>query len=266
MPGLRREELARSAGVSAAYYTRLEQGQSVRASEEVLDALASALRLTPDERAHLRRLGRPGRAVRRPAVRAEYARQTTRRLLGLMDATPVIVMDRRFDVLAWNRLGWALVAGHLEWDAPDRPAERPNLQRMLFLDPHTHELYPRWDEEAQRAAASLRLVAGRCPDDGRLAELVGELLIKSPQFAALWSRHPVRNCTSGSKLIQHPAIGPLELDFETLLTGDDSGHWLLVYSAQADSAAEAGLKLLARSDLCPPTRAQSPQSVRRTLA
>jgi hypothetical protein len=171
-------------------------------------------------------------------------------LAGLGD-TPAILMDRRSDVLAWNRMGWALVAGHLPEQSPDRPAERPNLQRLLFLDPHTRELYTRWEEEAQRAVASLRLAAGRFPGDSRLAELVGELLINSKEFETLWSRHPVRNCTFGRKLIHHPVVGPLELDFETLVTAEDEGQRLLVYSAGTGSPAAEGLALLAHAVQAP---------------
>ena len=244
VPGLRREELAQLAGVSAAYYTRLEQGQSSNASEAVLDALARALRLSDDEHAHLRNLARPSRSKRRPPERPDCARTGTRQLIAAMDAVPAIVLDRRSDVLAWNTLGHALIAGHLDPTSPDRPEDRPNLQRLLFLDPHTRELYPHWGEEARRAVSSLRLAAGRNADDRRLAELSGELLMKSPEFAALWSRHPVRNCTSGTKSFHHPLVGTMELAFETLHTADESGHWVLMYSAERGSPAEAGLRLL----------------------
>ncbi|KJK56978.1 helix-turn-helix transcriptional regulator [Saccharothrix sp. ST-888] len=244
VPGLRREELAQLAGVSAAYYTRLEQGQSSNASEAVLDALARALRLSDDEHAHLRNLARPSRAKRRPPERPECVRPATKQLIAAMDGVPVLVMDRRSDVLAWNAMGHALVAGHLDPNAPDRPADRPNLQRMLFLDPHTRELYPDWEEEARRAVSSLRLVAGRHADDRRLAELIGELLMKSADFATLWSRHPVRNCISGVKSLHHPVVGAMELDFETLRVADESGHWMLLFSAGPSSPGEAGLRLL----------------------
>ncbi|GAA2745595.1 MULTISPECIES: helix-turn-helix transcriptional regulator [Kitasatospora] len=250
VPGLRREELAQLAGVSAAYYTRLEQGQSGNASEAVLDALARALRLSEDEHAHLRNLARPGRARRRPPERPESVRPAVRQLIAALDV-PVIVLDRRSEVLAWNPLGHALIAGHLDPTAPDRPADRPNLQRMLFLDPHTRELYPLWEEEARRAVASLRLAAGRHSDDRRLAELVGELLMKSPEFADLWARHPVRNCVSGVKLFHHPVVGELELTFETLRTADESGQWMLMYSAEQGSVAEAGLRLLREAEVHP---------------
>ncbi|MFD8867254.1 helix-turn-helix domain-containing protein [Streptomyces sp. NPDC059590] len=252
VPGLRREELAQLAGVSVAYYTRLEQGQSTGASDGVLDAIARALRLSPDEHAHLRNLARPARAGRRPAPRAEAARPSTRRLIEAMDGVPALVLTARFDVLAWNPLGHALVAGHLAADGPERPADRPNTQRLLFLDPHTRELYPDWEGEARRAVSSLRLAAGEYPDDRRLAELIGELTMKSGEFAALWSRHPVRKCAFGVKSFHHPLVGPLELTFEMTPLRDSAGQCLLMYGAEPGSPSEAALRLLATGVASPP--------------
>ncbi|MEU0804587.1 helix-turn-helix transcriptional regulator [Streptomyces sp. NPDC005970] len=252
VPGLRREELAQLAGVSVAYYTRLEQGQSTGASDGVLDAIARALRLSPDEHAHLRNLARPARAGRRPAPRAEAARPSTRRLIEAMDGVPALVLTARFDVLAWNPLGHALVAGHLAADGPERPADRPNTQRLLFLDPHTRELYPDWEGEARRAVSSLRLAAGEYPDDRRLAELIGELTMKSGEFAALWSRHPVRKCAFGVKSFHHPLVGPLELTFEMAPLRDSAGQCLLMYGAEPGSPSEAALRLLATGVASPP--------------
>ncbi|KUJ64521.1 XRE family transcriptional regulator [Streptomyces albus subsp. albus] len=246
VPGLRREELAQLAGVSVAYYTRLEQGQSQNASDAVLDAIARALRLTPDEHAHLRNLARPAGAAPRPAPRPEHARRGTRQLIAALDV-PALVVDARFDVLAWNPLGHALLAGHLSPDSPYRPADRPNAQRMLFLDPHTRELYPDWEGEARRAVSSLRLAAGERPDDRRLAELVGELTMKSPEFGTLWARHPVRKCAFGSKSFHHPLVGRMDLAFEMARLPESDGHGLLMYSAEPGSPSEAALGLLAAS-------------------
>ena len=185
VPGLRREELAQLAGVSPTYYTRLEQGQSNNASESVVDSLARALELDDDERAHLYDLARPTPAKRRRAPRADSARASTVRLVNALTEIPAVVLGRRTEVLAWNALGHLLLAGHLDFHAPSRPSDRPNLTRMLFLDAHARDLYPAWDEEAARAVASLRLVAGRYRDDRELADLVGELALKSDEFAAL---------------------------------------------------------------------------------
>lgn len=245
VPGLRREELAQLAGVSVAYYTRLEQGQSGNASDGVLDAIARALRLTPDEHAHLRNLARPARPARRPAPRTVSAHPGTRQLVAAMAAVPALVLDPQYDVLAWNPLGHALMAGHLDFRAPERPAERPNTQRLLFLDPHARELYPEWETEARRAVSALRLTAGAHPDDRQLAELVGELTMKSSEFGALWSRHPVRGCTSGVKSFHHPLVGPLELSFQMMVLPDAGGQKLMAFSAEPGSPSDAALQLLA---------------------
>ncbi|HEY8717365.1 helix-turn-helix transcriptional regulator [Pengzhenrongella sp.] len=247
VPGLRREELAQLAGVSATYYTRLEQGQSTNASESVIDALASALSLDDDERGHLHDLARPARTKRRRAARPDLARPGTVRLLTAMTDVPAVVLGRRTEVLAWNRLGHLLVAGHVDVEAPGRPADRPNLARMLFLDHHTRELYPRWEEEAARAVASLRLVAGQFRADVELAALVGELVLKSDEFAALWSKHPVRSCVSGTKHLRHPVVGALELEFEILHLPDAGGHRLMTYTAGPGTPSESGLRLLGTS-------------------
>lgn len=244
VPGLRREELAQLAGVSVTYYTRLEQGQSARASESVIDALARALGLSDDERAHLHDLARPAPAKRRRSARPAMARQSTRQLIRALGDVPAVVLGVRSEVLAWNTLGHLLLAGHLDADAPDRPAGRPNLTRMLFLDPHHRDLYPQWEEEAARAVASLRLVAGRHKDDRELAELIGELCMKSPEFASLWARHPVANCVSGTRRFRHPEVGELTLEFEALLLPDDSGQRILIYHAASGTPSEAALRLL----------------------
>ncbi|KNB51008.1 helix-turn-helix domain-containing protein [Streptomyces caatingaensis] len=247
VPGLRREELALLAGVSAAYYTRLEQGQSSNASDGVLDALARALRLDADEHAHLRNLARPGRAARRAAPRAVSVRPGVRQLAEAMGEVPVVVLDHRYDVLHWNALGHALIGGHVAADAPARAAERPNAQRMLFLDPHARELYPRWELEARRAVAALRLEAGQHPEDRELAALVGELCMKSPEFAGLWARHKVLSCTSGTKEFHHPLVGALTLSYEMLRApaAEGAAQSVLAYSAEPGSPSEAALRLLA---------------------
>ncbi|MEF3114780.1 helix-turn-helix transcriptional regulator, partial [Streptomyces chrestomyceticus] len=252
VPGLRREELAQLAGVSVAYYTRLEQGQSHHASDGVLDALARALRLSPDERAHLRDLARPVRARRRPAVRPEKARPGTLQLLAALGDVPAVALGRRFEVLAWNPAGHALIAGHLDFDSPGRPLDRPNTQRLLFLDPHTRELYPDREAETRRAVAALRMAAGQRPDDQQLAGLIGELSMKSAEFSALWTRHAVSNCSFGVKSFHHPLVGAMELDFEMLQTPDASGQGLLMFTARAGSPSEAALRLLAAQRLPEP--------------
>ncbi|GAB2918791.1 helix-turn-helix transcriptional regulator [Micromonospora polyrhachis] len=244
VPGLRREELAQLAGVSPTYYTRLEQGQSANASESVIEALARALALDNDERAHLHELARPQPGRRSRPPRPEVVRPGTRQLVNAMTEVPAVVLGLRNEVLAWNRLGHLLLAGHQDFTAPDRPADRPNLTRMLFLDPHTRDLHVRWDEEAARAVAALRLVAGRFPDDPALAALIGELCMKSPAFAGLWAKHSVRSCVSGTKQLRHPVVGRLEVDFEVMHLPDGSGQRIITHTAAPGTGSEAALRLL----------------------
>jgi transcriptional regulator with XRE-family HTH domain len=164
VPGLRREELALLAGVSASYYSRLEQGQAPHASPEVLDALARALGLDDAERLHLHRLATVTRrtsAGRRPAP--ERVTPAVRQLLAAIGDVPALVLGRRGDVLAWNRAGHALFAGHLDPDAPDHPRQRPTMARLVFLDPHTRDLYADWPAKARAVVATLREASGRHP-------------------------------------------------------------------------------------------------------
>ena len=250
VPGLRREEVAMLAGMSVTYYARLEQGQHLNASEAVIDSLARALALTEAERKHLADLS--GHKRRKPEgsrKRPDQARPGTKRLVDSMGHVPAVVLGKRTEILAWNQAGHRLVASHLDFDAPDTPSGRPNLTRMLFLDEATRSLYPQWRAEAGRAVASLRLLSGRFADDTGLAALVGELTLKSPDFATMWAEHPVENCMSGHKTLNHPQLGVLELGFEVLTMPDDSGHRILTYTAEPGSRAAAALDRLQRPSL-----------------
>ncbi len=243
VPGLRREELARLAGVSVTYLTRLEQGQSQNASDAVIDALARALQLDADEHAHLIALAHPAAARRRRSNRPERAHAGASQLLHAM-TVPALLLGRVNDILDWNRTAHLLLAGHLDARAPLTPADRPNNIRMLFLDPHTRDLYSEWEDEAALAVASLRYTAAQFPDDARLTALVGELSVKSPSFARLWAGHMVRLCTSGTKRFAHPVVGELTLGYEVLHLPDGDGQRILAFSAPAASAAAAALALL----------------------
>ncbi|NKY52970.1 helix-turn-helix transcriptional regulator [Nocardia vermiculata] len=243
--GLRREELAQLAGVSVSYYTRLEQGQSANASDSVLEALADALRLDQHERAHLRQLAtRRSRPPRRPAP--ERLHPLTRDLMRPLETVPAVVLGRRTDILAWNALGHALLAGHIDRTAVDRPADRPNQARLLFLDPHLRELYADWPRKARIMVGHLRLVAGQHPDDAALAALIGELSMKSPEFAALWSDHRVSPCAGQSHELRHPVLGSLTV-YQQILVPARSPEQSVVVVTAADAGSADSLQLLTRS-------------------
>ncbi|MGY1994453.1 helix-turn-helix transcriptional regulator [Mycolicibacterium fortuitum] len=244
--GLRREEVAQLAGVSVSYYTRLEQGQSVNASEAILDALARALQLDVHEQAHLRELASQRvQPPRRPP--AERVSTFTRDLLRSLDHLPVLVIGRRTDVLAWNALGHALLAGHLDFSSVDHPANRPNLARLLFLDPHTRDLYADWGRKVRTVVGSLRLAAGRYPDDALLSALIGELSVKSPEFVALWADHRVKPCEADSYDMRHPLAGSLTVTMQNLAIARDIDQSLCVVTTAEGSSSADALQLLAQS-------------------
>ncbi|MFD4274701.1 helix-turn-helix transcriptional regulator [Streptomyces cyaneofuscatus] len=245
VPGLRREELAQLAGVSVGYYTRLEQDQAGAASRQVLDALARILMLDPAESAHLHNL-----ALRRAEPRmVRHQRQRLHpRVLALLESlgrnTPAVVLGRRGDVLAWNRTGHALTAEHVDFEAPQDPARRPSVPRMFFLDSHTRALHENWDELARIHVAYLRFTAGRYPTDRRLAELIGELVMRSDDFARLWATGDVADCTVGTMRMRHPTVGRVSVDYQVWLQPDIPDHRLEIYTANDEPSADA-LRLLA---------------------
>jgi transcriptional regulator with XRE-family HTH domain len=246
VPGLRREELALLAGVSASYYARLEQGHSLNASPEVLDALARALRLDDSERRHLHDLARsakPRSRDRRPAP--ERVTEATAQLLDVLGDVPAIVVGRRSDVLAWNRLGHALFAGHVDPGAPDVPAERPNMARLVFLDAHTRDLYADWPSKARAVVGNLRLVAGQYPQDAALHTLLGELTAESADFASMWADHRVKACAVADYEMRHPLVGSLTVMQQTLSQGP--GPSVVVATTAAGSPSRAALELLTQA-------------------
>lgn len=240
VPGLRREELARLAGVSVGYYTRIEQDQTGTASSQVLDALASVMRLDDAERTHLYNLTNshsPSRMIR------ESPERPHRRVLPLFESLhetiPAVVLGRRGDILAWNRSGHELLFEHVPFDAPMDIHRRPSVPWLFFLDPLTRDLYSNWEELARIHVAYLRLTSGRYPSDARLAELIGELSMKSNEFASLWAEGDVTECTVGNMILSHPTLGALDVDYQVWLQPESTNHRLEVYTPNDDATRDA---------------------------
>ncbi|MDO8210375.1 helix-turn-helix transcriptional regulator [Conexibacter sp. CPCC 206217] len=235
VPGLRREELAMLAGVSAAYYVRLEQGRDRHPSEQVIDALARVLQLDDDALEHLRALAAPTTRRRRSAsARPERVRPELARLVAAQP-TPATVLSRHMDVLAANALASAL--------HPSYRAGR-NIVRDVFLDAGARAQYVDVPRRCASSVASLRAAVGADLDDPRLTELVGELSLKSDEFRRLWARHDVHEKSGGSKSYDHPQLGELTLAYQSFNVPGTAGQLLLIYTAPPDSAAEQSLALL----------------------
>ncbi|MEV7867733.1 helix-turn-helix transcriptional regulator [Streptomyces sp. NPDC088124] len=241
VPGLRREELAQLAGVSVAYYTRLEQGNGRNVSAEVLDAIARALRLTDAEHAHLTHLAKPKQQRRKYRVaRRQQVRVALQQLLESLEGVPAYISGARSDILAWNRSAAALFG---DWGKLP-PGER-NWARLTFLSPDYRELFLDWDSKASDIVSYLRLYAGQHPQDPDLSALVGELSVKSDEFRRLWATHDVKEKGHGVKRMRHPLVGDLTLAYETMHLADDHEQFLCVYHAEPGSAAAEALRLLA---------------------
>lgn len=240
VPGLRREELAQLAGVSVAYYTRLEQGNGRNVSREVLDAISAALQLSETEHAHLLHLTRPG-SRRRPApVKRQQVRPVLREMLSAIESVPAYIWGRRTDVLAWNQTASALFG---DWAA--RGPQDRNWARIVFLDPGARDLFPGWNTKAADVVGQLRLDAGQHPDDPLLTELVGELSVKSDDFRALWAAHDVKRKTHGTMRLRHPLAGELTVHYETFRLPGDQEQALSIYHSAPGTKSEEALRLLA---------------------
>ncbi|MER0243907.1 helix-turn-helix transcriptional regulator [Streptomyces sp. HSW2009] len=233
-PGLRREEVAMLAGVSTDYYIRLEQGRDRRPSPQVVDALAGALALGEDAAAHLRTLAGPV-PPRKARGRREYAHASLVRLMDDWHTNPALIFDRRLNQLAANPLGEAL----FDW-----MGEETNLVTAVFLNPAARTFYRDWPQIAENCTAALRAGAGADPDDPATIALIGELSLKSPDFAQLWARHDVRNKVAETKRFRHHLVGDLELDYQSLTVNSSPGQQLVVYQAAPASPAADALALL----------------------
>jgi transcriptional regulator with XRE-family HTH domain len=241
VPGLRREEVASLAGVSVEYYKRLERGNLSGVSDLVLEALARALQLDDAERAHLFDLARAAGPLtprrRRPVQ--QRVRPVVQRIIEQL-STPAIVRNSRGDYVGANQLGRALYAPLFE--SREQP---PNSARFTFLDPAAADFYVDWEQVASDMVAHLRSDAGRNPYDRGLSDLVGELSTRNEEFRKRWAAHNVRFHRTGTKRLHHPLVGDLELSYESMELSDHSGLTLNVYTAEAGSASQQALDLLA---------------------
>lgn len=236
VPGLRKEELAVLAGVSADYYSRLEQGRQVNVSRSVLDAVAGALRLNEVERQHLHTLASPSRRRSSPAPVEQHADRGLLRMMTVVDHVPALVLGLRGEVLATNALLTAVLGAV-------GPAS--SLLRYLFFDPLARERIVNWEHFAASFVAALRGELGRHPDDRRLIALIDELRSRDPDAARWWEDHRVQDYASAAKQILHPVVGALSFDIETLASTRGTDQVLIVYTTDPDSETARKLPFLA---------------------
>ncbi|GAA3544657.1 helix-turn-helix transcriptional regulator [Kribbella ginsengisoli] len=235
VPGLRREEVAMLAGISADYYLRLERGRDRNPSVQVLESVARVLRLDDDHLAHLKSLVSEAPRAGGHRASAEIPPSGALKLLDSL-AQPAFIEGRYFDILASNSLARALSPGL---------AVGGNQLRDLFLEPAEQALHPDWQDVTECLIANLRQSVGHDVDDPRLLELIGELSGASDRFRALWARHEVRGQRGGPLRINHPLVGELTLNRERLQIDGAAGLKLVVYHPDAGSSDADKLALLA---------------------
>jgi transcriptional regulator with XRE-family HTH domain len=239
-PGLRREEVAQRANVSATWYTWIEQGRGGAPSADVLDRIARALMLTDVEREHifLLALGRP------PEVRYQASEGVTPRLQRVLDAlelSPAIVKTSTWDIVAWNRAASAVLA-----DYAALPVEQRNVLRLMFGDPRVRERQLDWESVARFVVAAFRADAARAGASQEVAALVDELSRTSPEFAAMWSSHDVRSYGEGTKQLRHSGVGMIGMEYSSFAVDGRPDLSMVIYNP-ATPADAAKVRLLIKS-------------------
>ncbi|WP_067177216.1 helix-turn-helix domain-containing protein [Microtetraspora niveoalba] len=243
VPGLRREELAQLAGVSVTHYTRLEQGQRRNVSAEILDAIATALHLTADERAHLHRLARPGSLDESGTNESSSVSPSLLGLLNSMVLTGAALMGRRTELLAWNPLLDELMGGL------DAPPSRRTVSHWLFFNEAARQRWgDSWERLSRANVAYLRTGLARYPHDERLRGHIAAMRVQSPDFERMWQAYEVEEWSSGGEnlVLHHPLVGPVELDYRRVLLPDDPHvRGLLLYSARPGTTSHERMRHLA---------------------
>ena len=242
-PGLRREEVAQRANVSATWYTWLEQGRGGAPSSDVLDRIARALVLSEVEREHLFLLaqGRP------PEVRYRAADAISPQLQRVLDAlvlSPTIVKTSTWDIVGWNRAALAVLA-----DYPAIPREERNVLRLIFLSPHARAIQIDWESVARHVVATFRADAVRSGAVERVKALVEELSQKSADFARIWRDNAeVRSSGEGTKRLRHPVVGMLGLEYSAFAVEGAPDLSMVIYNpATQEDAAKVRMLIEARA-------------------
>lgn len=253
VPGLRREEAAQLAGVSTEYYTQIERGNIAGVSDEVLQAVSRALRLTDDETVHFFNLARAAAGTRSP-VRAKRAAvkklpEGVQALIDSMTHSPAIVMDGNLDILAANPLGRTLYSPLYE-----RALGRPNFATFIFLDSSAAQMFPEWDRTADEAVALLQAEAARDPHASTITQIVGELATQSIEFRTRWAAHNVTGHRHGVKQFGHPEFGELTLTYNVFDVAAAPGLSLVGYTAEPNSPSAQALSIMASWSTPTPTR------------
>ncbi|MFG2827703.1 helix-turn-helix transcriptional regulator [Streptomyces sp. NPDC048434] len=239
-PGLRREEVAELAGVSVDYIVRLEQARGLRPSADVVEALSRALRLAPDERTYLFDLARQ-RRPRHADKPATTAVPPLARLVADLAPLPAMLMNHRYDILAWNG-----EMARLLLDFDTLPPSQRNSMWLCLMHPEIREFYVDRERVVREGIAHLRAAWAAHPEDQALTGLIAEFTAHDEEFARLWAERDVKVNGRGRKVMRHPDVGALAVHFEVLMPLQDPDQRLVIYRAADDESQSALDRLCAR--------------------
>ncbi len=231
-PGLRREEVAQRANISATWYTWLEQGRGGAPSPDVLDRIAGGLMLTEPEREHLFMLG----LGRPPEVRYKPVEGVTPRLQRLLDTleiSPALIKTATWDVVAWNKAAAVVLT---DWSTV--PAGERNILRRIFLDPRVREAQHDWEGLTRFVVGAFRADAARAGAVSEVTQLVDELCRESPEFKALWQKNDVLSHGEGVKRLNHPTLGPIEMEYSAFAVDGRPDLGMIVYNPVDSAVAD----------------------------
>ncbi|GAA4587868.1 helix-turn-helix transcriptional regulator [Planotetraspora phitsanulokensis] len=236
-PGLRRDEVALLAGVSADYYIRLEQGRERNPSDQVLDALARVFRLDAEATQHLHDLARHRASRHGPVGPYDWLRPYVLQFIEGCDHAVAFALNRRLDILVKNPLASALYHGLDDCD---------NLLRLIFLNPVAREFYLDWRQQAEDVTGHFRAALGTGGDDPFVQDLVEELSHGSEDFQQIWARHEVRTRTHWSISYRHGVVGEITLHYEMFRVGSPTAQQLVVGQAEPYTSSERAFRRLGR--------------------
>ncbi|WP_329180595.1 helix-turn-helix transcriptional regulator [Streptomyces decoyicus] len=238
-PGLRREEVAELAGVSIDYIVRLEQGRGLRPSANVVEALARALRLAPDERAYLFNLAQ--QRPRNADEPATTAAPPLARLVTDLSPLPAMLMNHRYDILAWNG-----EMARLLLDFDTLPPSQRNAMWLCLMHPEIREFYVDRERVVREGIAHLRAAWAAHPEDRALSDLIAEFIARDEDFARWWAERDIKVNGRGRKVLRHPVVGVIAVHFEVLMPLQDPDQRLVIYRAADEESRSAWGRLCAR--------------------
>ncbi|GHO49841.1 helix-turn-helix transcriptional regulator [Ktedonospora formicarum] len=248
-PGLRREELAMVAGVGTTWYTWLEQGRDIAVSEQVLDSLACALQLDASERAHLFILARQQLPVR-PLPLTQTIDASLQLILDAMGSYPALVLNPRWDIIAWNQL-----ACHVFADFDKMAIHERHILWFLFTNSEHQNMSVDWEKSAQQMLALFRASTQRYIGEAWLNELITDLKQASPSFREWWSHHNVQEVQTEHKYLKHPLVGLLTLQAKTFQVADQPDLQMIIYIPV--EGTETATRLIALSQMSFPQSASA---------